>query len=160
MINSTYDYTGRKVDLEFLQTEAPPADSKALTMTMTAQGMHRRVAGIQKLAQRYFLMFMTPKGSVKMAPSFGSDFMSAVQRGLLQSRTNVVQYFAFANMDVGQQLLAEDNLTVNAGLPDDEKYSKSYLLDYSIDTSASILYIKVLIESRAGTNYVFIVPIP
>lgn len=158
MINTTYDYTGRKVDLEFFQTENPPMASKALTMTMTDKGTHRRVAGIQKLVQRYLLIFMTPKGSVLHAPGFGVDFMSAVNRGLLQSRTNVVQYFALSNMDASQQLLAEDDSAVNSSLPDDERYSRSYLMDYNIDTSQSKLYLKILIESRAGSTYTFVVP--
>jgi hypothetical protein len=158
-MNVTYDYTGRKVDLEFLQTEATPAASKALTMTMINDGLHRRVTGIQKLVQRYFLTFMTPKGSVPQVPTFGSTFMTAVNNGLLQSRTNVVQYFGLANLDTGLQLLAEDNSPANAGFPADEKYATSYLLNYSIDTSASKLYLSVLITSQAGTNYTFVVPV-
>lgn len=159
MINTSTDYTGRKVDLEIFQTENPVAVSKQLDLTMTTGDVSRKVAGIQKLAQRYLLTFFTAQGTVKFNVKYGSIFMPAVAGGLLQSRTAIVQYFSFANINVGQQLRFQDQSVEGLALPSDEKYAKSYLLDYAVDTSLSQLYLKVMLESLAGTTYTFILPV-
>ena len=126
MIAATTDYAGRTTDLEIFQTENPVLAFKQLSLTMTAGDLSRRVSGIQKLVQRYLLTFFTPKGSVPFNINFGSIFMTVANQGLLQSRTAVVQYFSFANMDIGQQLQQQDQL---ASTPPDEQFGNAYLMD-------------------------------
>jgi hypothetical protein len=159
MIATSADYSGRTVDLEIFQSEYDAAASKQLTLTMTAGDISRRVAGIQKLAQRYMLTFFTPKGSVPFRPGFGSIFMPAVSGGLMQSRTAVVQYFSFADADVAQQLRVQDQSPAGLATPADEQYASSALLDYGVDTGSSTLYIKMQLTSQAGAAYTFILPI-
>ena len=114
---------------------------------------------MQKLVQRYLLTFFTPQGSVKYRPDYGSMFMSAVNSGLLQSRSAIVQYFTFADSQVASQLRGEDASVEGLATPDDEKYAKSYLVDYAIDQAQSVLYLKVKLENLAGANYVFVLPV-
>ena len=159
MIGTSTDYTGRKVDLEIFQTENPPAVFKELTLTMTSGDVSRKLTGIQKLAQRYMLVFFTAKGSVPLRPDYGTSFMAAVGSGLMQSRTAVVQYFSFANVEVGQQLRLQDQDADGAALSDDEKFSRAYLMDYAVDTSSAKLYLKVKLESLAGGVYIFVLPV-
>lgn len=159
MIATTTDYTGRTVDLEIFQTENPPAAIKELSLTLSDAGQARRVTGLQKLAQRYMLTFFTPKGSVPLRSAYGTVFMLVVAQGLLQSRAAVVQYFDFANMDCGQQLIFQDRSPEGLRTPEDERYANSYLLDYAVDTGAAKLYLKVKLESQAGESYVFVLPV-
>lgn len=153
----SYDYTGRTLDLEVFQTEAPPELFKRLSMTVVDDGITRVVSGVQKTVQRYLITFLTSKGSVKYKPDFGSIFMPAVMSGLLQSRSAVVQYFSFANVDVVAQMKAQD--ATNPDTPDDERIAGAYLVDYIIDTNSARLYLKIRIETMAGTDTVFLVPV-
>lgn len=148
------DISGRTLDIEVFQSTAETLSGQ-LTMTLGRGGVSRKVAGMQKLVQRYLITFMTPKGSVKSSPLFGTDFMSAANNGLMASRTSVVQYFAAANISVGDQLRAEDS---GADVPDDEKYADSYLDDYTVDYGKTLLYLKIVIRNLAGDTYTFIIP--
>ena len=159
MIPTTMDYTGRTVDLEVFQTEAVPAERLRLELTAASSGKHRRVAGVQKLVQRYLLTLLTSKGSVRYMPERGTKFMAYVAGGLLQSRTDIVQYFAFSDSDAAAQLKSQDASQEGQGLPADEKYSRSYLMDYLIDPAAARLYLKVRLLSQADTAYTFVIPV-
>lgn len=159
MIGVSADYTNRKIDLEIFQTENPPALLKELKFSMTDGNVSRKLTGMQKLAQRYMITFFTAKGSVAFRPDYGSSFMPAINAGLLQSRTAVVQYFSFANIEVGQQLQLQDQLPEGVDMPADEKFARAYLMDYAVNTSEARLYLKVKLESMAGAAYTFVLPV-
>ena len=159
MIGTSADYTGRKVDLEIFQTENPPALLKELSLTMTSGNVSRKVAGIQKLVQRYMLTFFTAQGTVPLRPDYGASFMQAVALGLMQSRTAIVQYFSFANVEVAQQLKFQDQTIEGEALPDDEKFARAYLMDYAVDSTSARLYLKVKLESLAGDAFTFVLPV-
>jgi hypothetical protein len=158
MITLSTDYTGRTVDLEVFQTEAVPSQLLKLSLTATDGNAHRRVTGMQKLVQRYLLALLTPKGSVKYYPDRGTDLMLAAAAGLFQGRSDIVQYFGLANSDAAAQLKAADASVEGASAPDDEKYAKSWLMDYLIDQTGTRLYLKVRLLSQAGEDFTFIIP--
>lgn len=148
------DYTGRTVDLEALQTAAPPAASIRLAMTPVDGGVSRRITGVQKLAQRYAILFLTYLGSVRFMPNQGTEFVQAANGGLIQHRNSLVGYFITADNLVRNQL-AEEVLPDD---PDDEVLASSELVDYDLDTGTATLMLRVNLVSAAGESYTFIIP--
>lgn len=158
-MNTTTDYSGRTVDLEVFQTEAVPEAVLRLDLSATYGGKHRKVTGIQKLMQRYMILLLTAKGSIRYMPERGTQLMPAVLGGLLQSRSDIVQYFGFADGDAASQLKSQDLSEEGQLRPADEKYGKSWLTDYLIDVSSTTLYLKIKLQSQAGSAYTFVLPV-
>jgi hypothetical protein len=153
------DYTGRQVDIEALQTAETPAYSIPLSTTLSDKNKHRRITGIQKLLQRYAILFLTQKGSVPFFPLQGTNFVRVAQQGGMSTRESVVHYFSFANFNVRENLLQEQDNPLFGDMPDDEKFESASLVDYVIDTRTSYLYLKVRLFSVAGDSATFIIPV-
>ena len=148
------NYEGRTVDLEAFQTVQYPASLTPLTMTLRRDGKSRKVTGIQKLAQRYLILFMTNLGDIKYAEEQGTEFLKTVINGGVQTRSDVVILFAFANSNVEVQLDADDS----SDDPPDERFQSAKLLSYDLDFANSRLYMRVLLTSLSGEDYEFIIP--
>lgn len=159
MPNTTNDYTGRQIDLEMLQRiDAPRSTPKAVSTTVSRMGS-AKVTGVQKLAQRWTLLFLTAAGTVRFAEAAGCGMTPAVSGGYVNSRGAVMRYYLSASLDVASQLAAEtDDAAFGAAAPLDERLKAATLLEYSVDFSASKLYLKVQLTSQAGDTYVFVVP--
>lgn len=153
-LRTSRDYSGRTVDLEFLQTVQNPPASVQLAMTPAGEGISRRVTGIQKLAQRYALLFLTHQGTVRFNASQGTNFVNAAIGGSIQNRTALLAYFSDADNSVHNQLIAE----TNADDPDDEVLESSELTDFDLSLGTGSLRLHVSLISRAGETYTFIIP--
>ena len=148
------DYTGRTVDLEAMQTVMAPATSRRLELTSTSGDTSRRITGIQKLAQRYAILFLTLNGSVRFRPTQGAEFVGVVAAGRIQDRNSLLGYFVSADADVKQQLADE----VTEDDPDDEVLASSELIDYDVSPGTGRLWLRVNLTSRAGDSYTFFIP--
>lgn len=144
------NYSNRTVDLEFLQTAVNVAALNKLNMSLFTPT--RVVTGIQKLVQRYFIIFLSMK-DFKYDSEFGTDFVFNVINGSIVSNSDVASLFAISNDAVISMLNKE---TPAAHL--DEIIDNVVLEDYSISFAESKLYLKLLITSKAGTNATFILP--
>lgn len=153
------DYTGRQVDLEALQTVEQPDVKIRLSKSMTSDNKHRRITGVQKLVQRYAVLFLSGQGTTRFAPSHGTDFVQSAQQGSIGSRESVVHYFSFANLSVRENLLREVGNTTFGDQPDDELFDRANLLDYVVDSQSGYLYLKVQIFNVAGDEAQFIIPV-
>lgn len=153
------DYTDRQVDIEALQTAESPAKGIRLSKSMTDGDKHRRITGIQKLVQRWAILFLSDRGSGKHTPLIGTDIVAAAQQGALSSREDVVQYFTFANFQVRENILREQGDGAFGDQPEDEQFDRATLEDYAIDSQLGYLYLKVRVYSVAGDNANFIIPI-
>jgi len=153
------DYTGRQVDVEALQTTEEPASTIRLSKTMTDGAKHRRITGLQKLVQRYAVLFLSDRGSARHNPLQGTDFVRIAQQGGIVGRESVVYYFAFANIQVRETILKEQGDSTFGEQPEDEQFDRAVLEDYAVDTTLGYLYLKIRVYSVSGDSANFIIPI-
>ena len=156
MLNTSTDYIDRTVDLEVLQTAAVPEASMQLTQSVSAGGVSRRITGMQKLAQRYALLFLTRLGTVRFSELQGTQFIEAANNGLIQTRNALIGQFVAADSSVRRQLDAE----LIGDEPADEILASSSLDSYNIDPGTARLVLKINLVSAAGESYTFVIPAP
>jgi hypothetical protein len=153
---TTTNYTGREQDLYILG----PVNSKKDSIqqnTLTFGPVSRRCSGVQKLCQKYLILFLTEVGSQEAFPSFGTDFLTNLKNNnSAVTRGDVVHFFNYANLkvtDLLRQYSAE-----NPGIPSDELLFSAELLDYSF--SDGVLSLAIQINTQAGDTVPFVVPLP
>jgi hypothetical protein len=150
---SLQDYAGRKYDyLAFRDVSAVKAaklDMELFKVNDTGQ----ICVGVQKLAQRWLLEFLTETGSILADPTRGCDFMTAVRQGRLRTAVNVYTTFSASDLDIRRNLQNEEY----DEMPDDEKFGSVELTNVAI--LAGFLRLDVKINSAAGTTRAIIVPV-
>ena len=110
--------------------------------------------GVQKLAQRWVIEFLTIKGSMPFhMKDRGVGFMLAVKQGRLRTEADVLAEFNFAAVTVRQNLINEET---DAMHPEDRFASST--LD-RIVLSGSGLQLYITITSQAGSDREVILPI-
>lgn len=160
MITPSTDYSGRLVDLEYLQTVMTPTGVTPVSKSLALK-QPKMVTGLQKLLQRYTILLLTNIGDVYLAPSQGTDFIANVLKGGGRSRGHIIRTWAFANVDVVAQLRREDNDTDLYGpVEDDERIARADLIDYTVNTSTSMLNLVIYIENEVGASSRYVVPVP
>lgn len=154
-MNTTSNYDGRLIDIELLKTiQEPTQASQAVHLSLTYQNQPRIVAGIEKLVQRYVLIFLTLVKSVKFDDQFGSIFMAAMTQGYLVNYGSLMDAFALSNSRVIATLInSSDNL------PLDEQLSSASLIDFNLDFTLGTITLSIELTSLAGTSAEFVVPI-
>ena len=155
----TTDYTDRQIDIEALQTAETPMKSIKLSKTMTEGGKHRRITGLQKLLQRYAILFIADRGSVAHAPLQGTNFLTIAQQGGMSGRDAVAHFFTFANVQVRENILREQGDPRFGDQPTDEQFDRAVLEDFTVDSSIGYLYLKIRVYSVAGDSANFIIPV-
>jgi hypothetical protein len=158
MITTTTDYSGRQVDIEFLQTITAPTGSQYVTKSI-ARTTPKMVAGIQKMVQRYATLLLTRLGDVYMAPDQGTRFIERIMRGNGRTGGFLEQTFAFASTDAISQMRADDNDAAFGVTPDDERIAQATLLGYSMNFATSILSLTVYLETQAGLPVKYVIPV-
>ena len=149
----TTDYTGRKVDI--LALDGAFNDSVfPLTQSIYSSGS-KVCAGIQKLAQRWLIEFLTPLGSIPYLSDRGTDFIYKVRSGRIRTELDARLAFSFAKEKAALNLRRED---VAGSFPDDEKYKEAVLLGVQVSMGSS-LSLSVRIDSVAEESRVFVVPL-
>lgn len=150
---STYlDYLDRTVDVSAFQGASLDGDVR-LEQSLIGDEGGLIVTGIQKLAQRWALEFLTEEGSIRYDPDRGCPFVGAVRRGELLTELDVFQAFALSAPIFERNLQNEET----DADPDDERFRQADLL--SVVVSPTLLIIRVKITSRAGTSRAAILPI-
>ena len=152
---STVNYSGRVIDAEFMQHVAGPARLITLDTTLRKNGASRQVTGVQKAAQRYALILMTPRGTVPQYPEYGTDLSTLIHNGAVASRAQLAVLFAFANSRALDQFAAEALATD----PDDEVLVSAVLTDYDVDYASLSVFMRVRLTTRAGDNYTYVIPV-
>jgi hypothetical protein len=163
------DYVNRKYDYLALQNTTAVTigrrDKKLGLELFNSKTSGAITTGIQKLAQRWLLEFLTEVGSIPGLPNRGTNFMRAARTGQFRVPINVQAQFAAANILVNRNLKAEE--TENT--PDDERFADAELLNVAIlpgfdvsqasGTTAAFLSLGVKITSQAGDSREVILPI-
>lgn len=107
--------------------------------------------GIQKLIQRWLITFLTPKGSVKFHPEWGTPF--------LENATSFKNEMAAESSFYMCNSIACDQLKQNEddSMPDEERIQGVSLISITVNTTGFNL--KVRLVSRAGNTAPLILPI-
>lgn len=152
----TTDYTGRQVDILAL---TGPFSDRQFELDQVLYNKEKPsgqvCAGIQKLAQRWVMEFLTPIGSIPYLPQRGSVFLNNVRSGKIRTELDATLLFNFAKDQVEYNLIQEDK----AGTyPADERYASVDLLGVQVITGDKMT-ISVRINSVAGDTRVFVVPV-
>lgn len=150
---SLTDYAGRSYDFLALQNIKARGDSK-LGLALAKQGADTYICvGVQKLAQRWLLEFLTERESMPGLPMRGTDFMTRVRQGRIRTEAALQAAFAFAEYDARINLQKEEEIT----WPDDERLAGVNLL--SVTFLPGYANLRVGITSRAGVSRDIILPI-
>jgi len=150
---SIQDYAIRKYDFLSFQNVSANGDRKLGLALYSEDTSGRICVGIQKLAQRWALEFLTEVGSMPGLPTRGCDFMANIRRGELRTQKQVIWAFQSANLDVERNLKQEEYAT----MPTDEQFASATLT--SVVFYPGYLELHVMIASVAGTARAAILPI-
>lgn len=147
------DYTTRRYDLLGFENVKPVGETKLNLVLFSDQNSGQICTGIQKLAQRWLLEFLTEAGSMVGRKNRGCAFMSEVRTGRLRTQTDLFYSFALSELTVRQNLRTEET----DEMPDDERIGNASLL--SLAFLPGYAQIKVVITSLAGTTREVILPV-
>jgi len=146
---SVADYIGRMTDLCVLNGAAQ-AGQQLLPQALAPGSI---CAGTQKLAQMVAICLLTDRGSVYGQPARGTDFMTALRSGGVQTVADVGVLFGSAALDISNQL----NDAQPSDAPDDER-----LDSLTLDSAALLgdyLQLTIRITSRAGDARAVLLPL-
>lgn len=158
-IDSITDYSKRQLDLECLQSMRIPDTRFVEVIPSVSYEQPKIVAGAQKLAQRYAVLFTTIIGSDKMDPSFGTTLYDRVVRGNFGSTVEVGFMANIANSMTRERIKSDDENTDAFGnQPEDEKLDDCWISDVKIDHQERRISIYASIQTAAGDTLTFLVP--
>jgi hypothetical protein len=148
---ATYD--NRVYDFLALQNVKQSGDVQLGLELFTPTNSGLIATGVQKLAQRWLIEFLTEKGSLIGLPERGTTFMTLVKQGRLRTTATITAQFHFAAHAAGITLAAEENDT----WAPDERIADVKLQSLAFLPGYAKLY--VLVSSRAGDTREVIMPI-
>lgn len=148
------DYSGRTVDLLLLKTVIRPVSETVVCPNVA--NVPRAATGIEKLVQRYALLFLTQIGTVELSPDEGSEFMRSLGKGMIYDENTLKAEAAKANSLVTRQIKRED---ANLETTDDEALESATITDLRLDRATQSVLVQVTIVTRAGESYTYITPI-
>jgi len=150
-------YASRQVDIEALKHVEKMLRIQRVNPDI--QTSPRIVAGIEKAVQRYAKLFLTHIGSVKLAPSVGSELLSAIRNGQVANIATLNYLYSTANVHALQAIRADDNDAAFGEIPDDERIVSTQLMDLDLDFATRTVRIHVLLTTAAGEDFKFIIPV-
>jgi hypothetical protein len=150
---SLADYANRKYDFLAFQNVNTTKESKLGLALYSEDTSGKLCVGIQKLAQRWALEFLTEKGSMPGLSARGCEFMTLVRQGRLRTQLDVAQSFYASAIRIRSTLRAEEY----DGMPDDERFSDAELVSVAI--LPGYLNLRIMIMSNAGDERAIILPV-
>ena len=149
------DYAGRTVDLLMLKTVlAVPVTNKRVKIDVAGDPMI--VTGVEKMVQRYAVLFINAVGSTKFRPDHGSDLVPQVSAGLVYNMATLETAAAGANLVAFRNMSIAD---ADEDTPDDERLVESDIIDLEYSRESSKVMISVKLTTAAGKSYVYIIPV-
>lgn len=150
---SVADYAGRRYDVLALRGAQAQGEVQLDTSLFDAETYGEICVGVQKLAQRWTLEFLTERNSMRFRSTRGCQFMNDLRLGRLRTEADVVTSFEFSDIDIRANLQAEEDDT----WPDDERFARAELLKIVVTEPLFALYVNLF--SRAGLDRKIILPI-
>lgn len=150
---SAAQYVGRVFDLMALRGADYPGEVELSQTLFDSASSGEVCTGIQKLAQRWVMEFLTAAGSMTFMQERGCSFIPAVNRGSLRLEADIEAEFGFAAADVQKNLNTDDT----DDTPDDERLAEAHLMQIVLQDAGFSL--RVWIESVAGGQTEVILPV-
>lgn len=146
-MSTAADYIGRKFDLLAFRGATPNGEVQLNQSLFDAEIGGEVCTGVQKLAQRWALEFLTEKGSMGFhLTNRGSSFLSWMRQGRLRTEFDVQVFFNFAAQQVRTNLINEETATT----PADERLRRADLIRLNLFDGTIQLYVHVInIEGSA-----------
>ena len=154
----TTDYSNRQIDLEIMQTIVKPTSITLLALSLTQYPI-KVVTGMQKMAQRFAIVFLTQLGEVHFDQAFGTNFWYNLVHGSAQNTGQLQVAITLANTDAVSIMQNDDISTVYGTVPEDEQIASATLLNFTVDTSTGTLYLQTSLTNQAGDSYVYVLPL-
>ena len=151
---TTCDYSGRTVDMLLLQFVKEPVDEVIVKPDVSKSPMI--TTGVEKLVQRYAILFLTQLGTVKNCENEGTEFLTLLGSGKIYDINTLRSAAAAANATVLRQIKSEDKYL---DTDDDEALEYSEITETSIDRSTATVFVTVKITSVAGETYTYTTPL-
>lgn len=150
---SLQDYATRKYDFLAFQKIDGRTDGAVGMALYSEDTSGRIITGIQKLAQRWALEFLTERGTMRFLPERGCDFMTSVRQGRFKTQADVLASFAEASLSITRNLRQEEY----AEMPLDERFDDAVIT--SVTLLPGYVNLRVMITSLAGEERAVILPI-
>lgn len=154
------DYSGRTVDLLLLKTVlSVPVVRKRVSLDVSGSPMV--VAGVEKMVQRYAVLFINALGSTKFRDAHGTEIVPDVGAGRVYSLATLETAAARADLLASMAMKTADAEADAAGeeTPDDERLAGSEVVDLSFSRENAKVSISVRLTNAAGDAYVYIIPV-
>lgn len=151
-MSTVADYVGKTVDILAFQ---PSAANRQLSQALSDNTNSGYICtGIEKLAQRWTIEFLTPRGSMPYLPNRGSSFINNFSAGFIRNDLAVNTYFAEARSQVATNLLIEESETDD---PED-RYRDAHLDSFAVRPGVSLV-LNVSLFNLMGFSRKLILPI-
>ena len=147
------DYTGRKSDAAILRPRYSATNGLDTVSDLSmGQAGGAICTGIQKTVQKWLVIFLTQRGSVRYRPLRGTDFPSAIVNGSVRTDADLVTAFSIAADQVTEQLAAESLPTD----PLDEQFVSATLISASVvGNGTATLSVKITTAAGQARTVVF-----
>lgn len=149
------NYSGRAVDL-FIFYGAQPVGDQLIRPGFGEEGSGNQTTGIQKLMQKWAILFLTETGSMEYHPDLGTRFLTVASQGGLRDLETVRSEFRLAARRVEAALAAVES----DDMPADERLQGAVLASANLDRAQGLLQMTVNITSEAGADRDIILPVP
>lgn len=147
-------YVNRTYDILSLRGAVPRGEIQLKQTLFEPASAGEICTGVQKLAQRWALEFLTIRGSMGFhLQNRGTDFLQVARQGRFRTELDVQIEYNFAAVFVRQQLLAEET---DAMHPED-RFAADQLLRIVLGPDYLQLYVEI--TSLAGVSREVILPI-
>jgi hypothetical protein len=153
--SNSVNYAERTVDLLLLKTVLrAPVTNKRVDLDVEHDPMI--VTGVEKLLQRYVLIFLSELGTCHVDEGRGTRIMADVSNGRIYDEATLTTSAAEANMLTRDQIAADDS---DSESPSDERLSNSEVTSVSLDKQTATARISVRITTEAGDSLDYIIPV-
>lgn len=148
-------YINRRFDVLAFRGAQPRGDVQLNQSLFGVDAGGEVCTGVQKLAQRWALEFLTIRGSMPFhLAERGSDFMTWLRQGKIRTEFDVRAYFNFAAQQVRTNLINEET----ADMHPEDRFQQASLLQILLLADALELFVSI--TSAAGDSRQVILPIP
>lgn len=139
------------IDLNVMQGIVPSTAEFKVAFGFGSAGT--ALAGLQKAAQKFMVMFLTDKGSAARDPEIGTDFLYDVASGRLRTDSDVTLYFKLAAQGVLDYMSAQ----VTDATPDEEILTTADVTWIRFEYPRLLIGIKL--TSQAGESASVVLPL-
>jgi hypothetical protein len=151
-ITYSKNITGRSFDIDWFHILET---SQAGEVNFMFNNRSRKLTGLEKMIQKWTLLFLTPQGSDPFEPDLGTDFYRVLESSSGDEGyiSNIVNS---AISDASEQIEVVQSEVEN--LPEDETFSAAALI--SISVVSQTLDVRIQLVNAQGESRIYTLPVP